>query len=569
MRDRLRKGWLMILFSLVLFFLTIQLSWPQVSPGVSIQVKFDQSDGPISPVWNYFGYDEPNYTYASNGRKLLRELAALDAAPAYVRVHNLFTTGDGSASLKWGSTNVYSEDASGRPVYSWVILDQIFDTFRAAGVKPLVEIGFMPKALSTNPEPYRHEFPSVPVSDIYTGWAYPPKDYQKWSELVFQFVHHLRDRYGDADVNTWLWEVWNEPDIGYWKGTPEEYFKLYDFTVDAVLRALPGARIGGPDTTGPGNSRAADFLRAFLEHCAHQKNYADGRIGSRLDFISIHPKGSPKWQGDHVQMGISRQLAAIEQGFKIVASFPEWRQKPIILGESDPEGCAACSAKNNPQNSYRNGALYGAYTVEVLSQVLELARQEHISFLGAVTWAFEFEDQPYFAGFRELATNGVDKPVLNAFRMLGLLGNERVKGTSSNGLATEDVVRSGVRTQPDINAIATRKDREIEILAWNYHDDDIPFPPAPIDLVITGLPASARRGLLEHFRVDAEDSNAFTTWKDMGSPESLSASEYERLQLAGQLQLLNSPAWIPIQQGAVQLQFLLPRQGISLVRLAW
>jgi len=559
----------MILFSSVLFFLTIQLSWPQVSPGASIQVKFDQSDGPLSPVWNYFGYDEPNYTYAPNGRKLLRELAALDAAPAYVRVHNLFTTGDGSASLKWGSTNVYSEDASGRPIYSWVILDQIFDTFRAAGVKPLVEIGFMPKALSTNPEPYRHRFPSVPVSDIYTGWAYPPKDYQKWSELVFQFVHHLRDRYGDTEVNTWLWEAWNEPDIGYWKGTPEEYFKLYDFTVDAVLRALPGARIGGPDTTGPGNSRAADFLRAFLEHCAHQKNYADGRIGSRLDFISIHPKGSPKWQGDHVQMGISRQLAAIEQGFKIVASFPEWRQKPILLGESDPEGCAACSAKNNPQNSYRNGALYGAYTVEVLSQVLELARQEHISFLGAVTWAFEFEDQPYFAGFRELATNGVDKPVLNAFRMLGLMGNERVKGTSSNGLATEDLVRSGVRTQPDINAIATRKDREIEILVWNYHDDDIPFPPAPIELVITGLPATARRGLLEHFRVDADYSNAFTTWKDMGSPESLSASEYKRLQLAGQLQLLNSPAWIPIQQGAVQLQFLLPRQGISLVRLAW
>jgi xylan 1,4-beta-xylosidase len=454
-------------------------------------------------------------------------------------------------------------------VYSWVILDQIFDTFRAAGVKPLVEIGFMPKALSTHPEPYRHAFPSVPVSDIYTGWAYPPKSYPKWSELVFQVVVHLRERYGEADLNTWLWEVWNEPDIAYWKGTPEEYFKLYDFTVDAVLRALPGARIGGPETTGPGNSKAADFLRVFLEHCAHQKNYADGRTGSRLDFISFHPKGSPTWQGDHVQMGISRQLAAIEQGFKIVASFPEWRQTPIILGESDPEGCAACSAKNNPQNSYRNGALYGAYTVEVLSQVLELARQEHISFLGAVTWAFEFEDQPYFAGFRELATNGVDKPVLNAFRMLGLLGNERVKATSSNGLATEDVVRGGVRTQPDINAIATRKDREIEILVWNYHDDDIPFPPAPIDLVITGLPATARRGLLEHFRVDAGYSNAFSTWKDMGSLQSLSASEYERLQLAGQLQLLNSPAWIPIQQGAVQLQFLLPRQGISLVRLAW
>ncbi len=547
--------------------MTSQLCWPQQAPqSVSVQVHFNQSAGPISPVWNFFGYDEPNYTYAPNGKKLLGELAAANATPVYVRTHNLLTSGDGSASLKWGSTNLYTEDSSGHPIYSWVILDQIFDTFHELGVKPLVEIGFMPQALSTRPEPYRHDFPR---GDIYTGWAYPPKDYQKWSELVFQFVHHLRERYGDAETKTWLWEVWNEPDIGYWKGTQEEYFKLYDFTVEAVLRALPAARIGGPDSTGPGNARAADFLRAFLQHCAHEKNYSNGRVGSRLDFISFHPKGAPTWQNDHVQMGISRQLAAIEQGFKIAASFPEWRQTPIILGESDPEGCAACSAQKNPQNLYRNGPLYAAYTVEVLNHIWQLARQEHINFMGAVTWAFEFEDQPYFAGFRELATNGVDKPVLNAFRMLGLLGNDRVQVTSSAALATEDVVRSGVRALPDINAIATRKDREIEILVWNYHDDDVPFPAAPIDLEITGLPANVARGLLEHFRVDSEHSNAFTAWKEMDSPQSPSANEYERLRHAGQLQLLTSPAWIEIQRGAVQLHLTLPRQGLSLMRLAW
>jgi xylan 1,4-beta-xylosidase len=563
--------WRVTLFSSIFLFLLNPLCWSQASQSVNIQVQVDQSEGAISPVWNYFGYDEPNYTYAPNGKKLLGELAALNAKPVYVRVHNLLTTGDGTASLKWGSTNVYTEDSSGNPVYRWVILDQIFDTFRAAGVKPLVEIGFMPKALSTHPEPYRHDFPRVPVSDIYTGWAYPPKDYQKWSELVFQFVHHLRERYGDAEVKTWLWEVWNEPDIGYWKGTPEEYFKLYDFAVDGVLRALPDAQIGGPDTTGPGNSKAADFLRAFLEHCAHEKNYANGKVGSHLDFISFHPKGSPAWQGDHVQMGISRQLAAIEQGFRIVGSFPEWRQTPIILGESDPEGCAACSAKEHPQNLYRNGPLYGVYTVEVLHNILALARQEHINFLGAVTWAFEFEDQPYFAGFRELATNGVDKPVLNAFRMLGLLGSERVKVTSSGALATAEVVSTGVRAQPDLNAIATRKDndREIEILVWNYHDDDLPFPAAPIDLNVTGLPANAKRGLLEHFRIDSDHSNAFTTWKEMGSPQSPNADEYKHLQSAGQLQLLSSPAWVDMQHGTVKLHFDLPRQGLSLLRLSW
>jgi xylan 1,4-beta-xylosidase len=533
---------------------------------ILIKVHADQLDGAMLPIWNYFGYDEPNYTYALSGKKLLGELSALSPSPVYVRVHNLLTTGDGSASLKWGSTNVYTEDAAGKPVYSWTILDRIFDTFHDAGIKPLVEIGFMPEALSTHPQPYRHTFPQ---GSVFTGWAYPPKDYEKWSELVFKFVRHLRERYGDTDVKSWLWEVWNEPDIGYWQGTPEEFFKLYDYSVDAVLRAFPEARIGGPDSTGPANPKAAEFLRDFLQHCAHRKNYATGKTGSRLDFIAFHPKGSPVWQGDHVVMGIGRQLASIEAGFKIVKSFPEWRDTPIILGESDPEGCAACSARSNPQNGYRNGALYAAYTAEALNATYALAANEQIHLAGSVSWSFEFEDQPYFEGFRELATNGVDKPVLNTFRMFGLMGADRVKVSSTGALPVEQVVSAGVRQRPDISAIATRKDHEIEIMVWNYHDEDVDFPAAPIDLAITGLPESVRLALVEHFRIDAHHSNAFTAWKQMKSPQSPSPEQSEQLQSAGQLQLLTSPAWIPIEHGEAHLQFTLPRQGMSLLRLTW
>lgn len=543
----------------------------QSTQRVKINVQYDHIEGPLPRVWDYFGYDEPNYTYAANGKKLLAELAALDSVPTYVRVHNLLTTGNGSASLKWGSTNVYTEDASGRPVYDWEILDRIFDTFHASGIKPLVEVGFMPEALSTHPEPYRHDFPHSSVGEIYTGWSYPPKDYGKWSDLVFHFVDHLRKRYGDGEVKSWLWEVWNEPDIGYWHGTREEYFKLYDVTVDAVLRAFPQASIGGPDTTGPGNSESADFLRTFLEHCAHGKNYATGKAGSHLDFISFHPKGSPTWEGDHVQMGISRQLSAIERGFRIVASFPEWKNTPIILGESDPEGCAACSAKDHPQNAYRNGPLYGTYTIEVLNNILEMVRRENVNLRGVVTWAFEFEDQPPFAGFRELATNGIDKPVLNGFRMLGLLGNERLHVTSSAALPVEEIVRNGVRGMADINAIATRNDkgREIDILMWNYSDDDVPFPSLPIDLTITGLPVVDGRGLLEHFRIDSDHSNSFGAWKALDSPQTLTAVQMELLQNAGQLQLLTSPTWLTIDNATAELRFELPRQGLSLVRLRW
>jgi xylan 1,4-beta-xylosidase len=336
-----------------------------------------------------------------------------------------------------------------------------------------------------------------------------------------------------------------------------------------VLRALPEVHVGGPDSTGPANPKASEFLRAFLEHCAHEKNLATGKIGSRLDFISFHPKGAPKWEDGHVRMGIAHQLEAIEEGFRIVRSFPEWQKTPIVLGESDPEGCAACSAKNNPQNAYRNGALYATYTTEVVDRIYSLAASENVNFLGAVTWAFEFEDQPPFAGFRELATNGIDKPVLNAFRIFGMLDGERVQVASSGALTTEEVVRNGVRGQPDVGAIATHGAKSVEVMVWNYHDDDVVAVDASIDLTVDGLPADAKHAVAEHFRIDRTHSNAFTTWKEMGSPESLSQEQRERLERDAQLQLLDSPHSVPVDNGKVHLQFALPRQGMSLLRLRW
>lgn len=270
-----------------------------------------------------------------------------------------------------------------------------------------------------------------------------------------------------------------------------------------------------------------------------------------------------------MRMGIAHQLAAVKEGFRIVASFPEWRETGVLLGESDPEGCAACSARTNPQNSYREGPLFACYTAEALYRILALASREHINFVGAVTWSFEFEGQPYFAGYRELATNGVDKPVLNAFRMFGLLGETRTSSTSSGALSDDEILREGVRDQADTNAIAARGKREIEVLIWNYHDDDLPAPATAIRLAISGLPTGVQRGLLEHFRIDGNHSNAFAAWKEMGSPQLPSPDQYSRLEQAGQLQMLNSPEWLPIKEGTAVHEFLLPRHGLSLVRLSW
>ncbi|MBV8567530.1 MAG: beta-xylosidase, partial [Methylobacteriaceae bacterium] len=150
-----------------------------------------QSRGSLRPIWSWFGYDEPNYTYMRHGKKLLAKLAALHSGPVYVRTHNLLTSGDGTPALKWGSTNAYAEDAAGRPVYDWDVLDRIFDAYVEAGITPFVQAGFMPEALSIGPPPYRHDFPRTGIT---TGWAYPPKDYGRWAALIEAWAGHMRER---------------------------------------------------------------------------------------------------------------------------------------------------------------------------------------------------------------------------------------------------------------------------------------------------------------------------------------------------------------------------------------
>ena len=182
--------------------------------GQPVEIRVDAAStlGPYKTMYSYFGYDEPNYTYMKDGKKLIAELQALSPVPVEIRAHHLLVTGDGTPALKWGSTNAYTEDANGKAVYDWTIVDRIFDTYIQVKARPFVEIGFMPEALSTNPQPYVVNWPA---KDGGTGWSYPPKDYHKWAELVRQWVLHSVARYGKAEVEQWSWELWNEPDISY------------------------------------------------------------------------------------------------------------------------------------------------------------------------------------------------------------------------------------------------------------------------------------------------------------------------------------------------------------------
>ncbi len=537
---------------------------------VTIRVNAAEAVGPFKPIYAYFGYDEANYTYMQNGRKLMDELAAMSGAPVYIRTHFMLATGDGTPGLKWGSTNAYTEDASGRPVYDWTITDRIFDTYVQAGAKPFVEIGFMPQALSSQPEPYHPTWiPGAENRDYSIGWSYPPNDYHKWGELVYQWVRHSVEKYGKDQVASWYWEVWNEPDISYWHGTPEEYDKLYDYAAAAVKRALPSARVGGPATTGPSGAKAAAFLRQFLEHCDRGSNAVTGGTGAPLDFITYHAKGRPTVVDGHVRMGIAKQADDVDQGYVIVRAFPKFESVPIVLSESDPEGCAACPARVYPQNAYRNGTLYASYTAAMMKNVFELADRRRTNIQGMLTWAFEFEDQPYFAGFRTLATNGIDKPVLNFFRMAAMMRGDRVKTESSGRTPLDRILAEGVRGDPDVDALAVHSDREISVLTWNYHDDDVPAVEAKVRLEIAGVPGSATRVLVRQYRIDESHSNAWTAWKAMGSPQHPTPEQYAGLEAAGQLQLAGSPRFVDVRGGATQMEFSLPRQAVSLHELSW
>ncbi|SNR97023.1 Glycosyl hydrolases family 39 [Hymenobacter mucosus] len=268
-------------------------------------------------------------------------------------------------------------------------------------------------------------------------------------------------------------------------------------------------------------------------------------------------------------MNMGTQFGDLEEGFKIVASFPTLRHLPVIIGENDPEGCAACGVQTNPENDYRNGTMYSSYTAAAYARLYELAAQHHINLEGAVSWSFEFENQPWFAGFRDLATHGVDKPVLNVFRMLGRMRGPRVTVRNAAPLTIADIRAQAQSQRADISALASADAHSASILVWNYHNDNLPAPAAEVTLTLHGLPANAKRATLHHYRIDEQHSNAYTAWRALGSPQQVTESQQVALAQAGQLAQLAPPTQLKLRNGQAELNFTLPRQGVSLVQLSW
>ncbi len=549
-----------ILTALLLLRALASLACAESFP-VRIHVAATRPIGPLKPIWRFFGADEPNYAYMPHGRELLGELGELRKDDVYFRTHNLLTTGEGEHGLKWGSTNAYTEDAAGNPVYDWRIVDRIFDAYRGQGVRPYVQIGFMPRALSVKPEPYRHRFPDATYEELFGGWAYPPKDFANWENLVFHWAQHCAARYGADEVRHWYWQTWNEPNIDYWRGTREEFFALHDHAIHAVRRAIPAAKVGGPDIAG---GKGGDFLAAFLDHCREGSNRATGGKGTPLDFIAFHAKGRPQQVDGHVRMGIANHLREIDEAFAVIAAHPEAKDKPVIIGESDPDGCAACRGADR---DYRNGTMYSSYTAATFPRKLDLAEKHGVNLEGALTWSFEFEGQPWFAGFRSLATNGVDKPVLNVFRMFARMDGERLRVHGDGAVSLDDLTNTGVRDKPDVSALAARHGKRITILVWHYHDDDLPGADAAVTIDLTGTPGGTPT--LIRTLIDDRHSNAHAVWQAMGAPQTPTNEQIRLLEDASRLTPASDATGLTRTSGTAEISFTLVRHGVTLVELQW
>jgi xylan 1,4-beta-xylosidase len=214
--------------------------------------------------------------------------------------------------------------------------------------------------------------------------------------------------------------------------------------------------------------------------------------------------------------------------------------------------------------------MYSSYTAAAFARKHDLAERHGVNLEGALTWAFEFEDQPYFAGFRVLASNGIALPVFNVFRMFSQMGAQRVAATSDGAVDLDTMMKTGVRNKPDVAALASRDANRLTILAWHYHDDDVAGPDAAVTLSLEGLGLKQGKAKLQHFRIDTAHSNAFTAWQRLGSPAAPSPAQYEQLQTASQLTpLAGAPASLDVTAGRASLQVALPRQAVSLIVVEW
>jgi len=445
----------------------------------TVEIDLGAPSHPFPHFWEkMFGSGRAILSLRDDYRHDLRETKRVTDFE-YVRFHAIFHD----------EVGLYDEDASGKPLYNFSYIDQIYDGLLQNKVRPFIELSFMPKKLTSDPNAL-HPF-------WYKQNVAPPKDWKKWDDLIEAFTRHLVQRYGEDEVANWYFEVWNEPNIDFWAGNPKQptYFELYDHTARAIKHVSTRLRIGGPSTA------QAAWADSFLAHCK-EKNVP-------VDFVSSHVYGNDKAEdvfGTHESISrnemVCRAVKKVHQ--QIVAS--PYPTMPLIWSEYNAD------YSNQPQVT--DSAYMGPFLANTLRECDGLT--EMMSY-----WAFSdvFEEQgvvktPFYGGFGILAERGIPKPAFNDFALLHRLGDLRLDVNSDSALVTR------------------RKDGSLAIAVWNLFLPEQAGSPKTVTLRFKGSTAahSARVTI-----VDKEHGSPLPLYAKLGHPASPSLAQIKELHKAAAL----------------------------------
>jgi xylan 1,4-beta-xylosidase len=397
----------------------------------------------------------------------------------YVRFHSIFLD----------EVGLYDEDEHGHPIYNFSYVDQIYDGLLANGVRPFVELSFMPQKLAAN------------KSALHSFWykpnVSPPKDYARWDDMIRQFAQHLVDRYGIGEVSQWYFEVWNEPNLDFWVGDPKQatYFEMYSHTARAIKSVDPRLRVGGPATA------QAAWADAFIRYCTENN--------VPVDFVSSHVYANDTAQD---VFGTAEKIPRDQmvcRAIKKVHDQIETSAKPglpLVWSEFN------ASYMNEP--SVTDAAYMGPWLADTIRQCDGLV--EMMSY-----WTFSdvFEEQgvvkqPFYGGYGLIAEDGIPKPAFAAFALLHKLGDERIDLDSTSALATRK--NSGARV----------------VALWNYAP---PGEPGALRVITVRFKGGAPAKHASIWRVDGEHGDAHLAYEKMGSPRYPSQSQIATLRKAVQL----------------------------------
>jgi xylan 1,4-beta-xylosidase len=494
---------------LAIFSVTLAARAPaQVSASQDSRAIVIDASAPAHPFPHFwermFGSGRAILSLRESYRNDLRDVRKITGFE-YVRFHAIFHD----------EVGIYDEDAQGHPVYNFSYVDQIYDGLLANGVRPFVELSFMPKQLAADKNAL-HSF-------WYRQNVSPPKDWNQWDDLITQFTRHLVDRYGIEEVSQWYFEVWNEPNLDFWAGDPRQatYWQLYDHTARSLKQVSPRLRVGGPATA------QAAWADAFIRHCAENK--------VPVDFVSSHVYGNDKSEdvfGTHETIPRDRMVCrAVKKVHDQISASP-MPGLPLFWTEFNASYMFEPDVTDSPY--------MGPWLADTIRQCDGL-----VSEMSYWTFSDVFEEQgvvkqPFYGGFGLMAAGGIPKPAYNAFRILHQLGDERLAVASDSVLATR------------------RRDGTLVVAAWNLAPPGTAGADKDVKLTFRGTGLSQAMVT----RLDPEHGDAHKAYLAMGSPRYPTETQIRQLRSAAEL---SAPEVHELKNGSVAIK--IPAHGLALLEL--